>query len=218
MFLIGIAGKKQHGKDTLSKIIVEETNKLHPSTIVKTLHFADALKDFLIRTGLCNRKQCYGTEADKNTLTPVMWRNLPKEVQDNYPSTKRRGDFLTGRQVMQIFGTDVMRKMFYDDIWVSTLVRDAKTLDKEFEGGARPLVVIVPDTRFKNEVKIIKNNNGKVLHITRTNYDDGTDTHASENDITSQDCSFAASAVNTDQLTIIARKVILMYPGFREKK
>lgn len=91
-------------------------------------------------------EQCYGSDIDKNTLTDITWDNKK----------------LTAREVMEVVGTDIFRKL-KNDVWVSSTIERIKK-DK-------PGLAIIPDCRFPNEVNLIKDNQGKILRLTRNPFD-----------------------------------------------
>ena len=143
--IIGIAGKKGSGKNTFVNqvaaqyldIVMDETfsvddegrlyNKSPESNILSSaadifnttidvISFADPLKDFCISQMGLGYGQCWGTDADKNTLTEYMWEDAPGYTGD------RTGQ-MTGREVMQYFGTDIMRT-WNQDIWNISCIRN----------------------------------------------------------------------------------------------
>lgn len=107
---------------------------------IKVYHFADYLKKIAIDLFDLTPEQVYGTDADKNTPT-------------NYD--------MTARQFLQFLGTDVMRKI-KDSIWVDYTI---KQIQQEKSG-----VALIPDVRFPNEVKQIKEAGGCVIRLTREAY------------------------------------------------
>lgn len=158
-------------------------NEPHVFEKVKVYTFADSLKDFCVDTLGLRHEQCWGTDDEKNTETPYLWDNLPKFIREKYsnsviktgqigdsPMPVARSGKMTGREVMQIFGTDVAREMFEQNIWVNATLRKIRK-----EGY--PLAIIA-DVRFPSEVKAITGNNGSVIRLTRTF--DATDLHPSE--------------------------------------
>ena len=76
---------------------------------------------------------------------------------------------MTGREFLQFFGSEVCRKI-YEEIWVSRLIKDVET-----EG---PLLAVIDDCRYPNESEAVQNAGGKVVKLTRSNYNDS---HKSEN-------------------------------------
>lgn len=106
----------------------------------KVYHFADYLKHLCIELFDLEPHQVYGTDEDKNTMT-------------------KYGQ--TAREFLQYFGTDVMRKI-KDTIWVDYTLKSILSEQSE--------VAIIPDVRFPNEVKAIKQANGIVIRLTRNVY------------------------------------------------
>lgn len=114
--------------------------KLDP--IVRIYNFADPLKQLCVDILGLERHQCYGTDDEKNEKVDCYWN----EKQ------------LTGREVLQIVGTDWFRTM-QNDVWAGATIRRIKK-DK-------PNLAIITDCRFPNEVQAIKNAGGKVLRLSR---------------------------------------------------
>lgn len=63
--------------------------------------------------------------------------------------------FLTIRQLMQFYGTNVMRKFFGEDVWINATLKRAN--DK----------TIISDCRFINEANFIKKEKGTLIYINR---------------------------------------------------
>jgi hypothetical protein len=121
---------------------------------VKIMSFADPIKEFCIDVLGLSVAQCYGTDADKNTLTNMRWDGLPLSVRIKYtkgwswwkPWTwSPRCEQMTAREVMQVFGTDIMRA-WWSDMWASAAIKKAIR-------SPQP-IVIMPDTRFPNELEV----------------------------------------------------------------
>lgn len=66
---------------------------------------------------------------------------------------------LTGRQCLEILGTDIFRDNFGENIWIDTFIKN--TSNK----------VIIPDVRFKNELDMIEKLNGKILLVYKNESD-----------------------------------------------
>lgn len=156
---------------------------------VKVYSFADELKRFCMDVLGVPFEGCYGTDEQKNTPIPhLLWDNLPREI---VPHTIRpieqcksfdfRGDPndpdeymlyktgpMTGREVMQIFGTEVCRK-FYGDCWVRATMNAIKRDNLK--------LALVCDGRFPNEIEFGKKYNTKVVRLLRKVFEDN---HSSE--------------------------------------
>jgi hypothetical protein len=128
---------------------------------IKHYAFASPLKE--IATGLfgLSKEQCHGSNAEKNSLTWIRWEDIPGYKGDE---TGR----MTAREFLQVFGTEICRGI-YADIWTE---RTIKNISNE-----EPLIAVISDCRFPNEVEAVQRAGGKVIHLTRSNL---KDTHNSE--------------------------------------
>ena len=79
------------------------------------------------------------------------WREQP----DKFWSEKF-GKPVTPRWVLQHFGTEVMRQNMHDAIWIDSCL---------MRYNGKPTVIA--DTRFQNELKMIKKSGGKVILVKR---------------------------------------------------
>jgi hypothetical protein len=144
---------------------------------VKFYSFADPLKEFCIDVLGLKEEHCYGTNEQKDAKTHLDWDNMPipRDVaEDNDGDFKRfcnsTGGNMSGREVMQYFGTNICRSM-YDTVWVDATIRK---IQEEQVGLA-----LVPDVRFPNEVRGIQAAGGKVVRFLRAPFA-GEDEHSSE--------------------------------------
>ena len=128
---------------------------------IKHYSFAGALKEICSGLFGLSRAQCYGTDVDKNTLTWFRWEDMPGYEGDNEGK-------MTAREFMQYFGTDVCRKI-HPDIWTEHTVKNIRTEE--------PLIAVISDCRFQNEVDAVQRAGGKVIRLTRGVDNDG---HSSE--------------------------------------
>lgn len=142
--IIGIAGKKQSGKDTAAQVFVARGFTLDS--------FAAPIRAFVAHI--------IGEPiTEENKEAPIDWI-----------------DGKTPRQLMQTVGTEWGRSE-HPEIWVRSLMR-----------RVRPMAV-VPDVRFENEARAIRDAGGIVIHVVR----DGLpprDRHASEQGIQWRDCDW----------------------------
>ena len=145
---------------------------------VKVYSFADTLKNLAVHLFGLRPEQVYGSEADKNSSTQLLWENMPKALGSQILKVKAAPDAvrsfnwksgpMTAREFMQFFGTEIMRKM-YPNIWVDNTIK--KILAESSE------LAVIPDVRFPNEVEAILANGGQVIRLTRVHEEDD---HASE--------------------------------------
>ena len=129
---------------------------------VKIYSFADGLKTLCMDFFDLSFEQVYGTDEQKNTETNVCWSDLPT------PNVQIRSKKMTARELLQYFGTDIMRRM-NTNVWVNHAIR---TIKKECSQ-----IAIIPDVRFPNEVSSIKEAGGKVVRLERQFKEDS---HSSE--------------------------------------
>lgn len=118
---------------------------------VKVYHFADTLKNICHSLFGLTLEQVYGSDEHKNQPTDLLWENMP---ENNENLTGR----ITARELMQHFGTNVIRKI-KDDAWVASTISSIT--------GEGSEVAIIPDVRFPNEIEAIHKNGGIVIRLTR---------------------------------------------------
>ena len=147
--IIAFAGRKQSGKTTSAEFV---SNLFYQFGDSKIYNFADPLKNLCIDILGLEYNQCYGSDEDKNQLVNCYWDNKQ----------------LTAREVLQIVGTDMFRKM-QNHVWSNATIRQILR--------EQPNVAIIADCRFPNEVDAIKNVGGIVIKLTRNPYNSN---HASE--------------------------------------
>lgn len=147
--IIGILGFQGSGKDTVGDYLV----KHHGYTVDS---FANPLKDLLSTVFGWDRSLLEGSTKESRAWreTPDTWWEERLNWIDNQYSTLGR---FTPRVAMQVFGTDVMRKHFDDNIWIKSLEYRIKDLGK----------VVITDCRFPNECQLINQMGGKVLRVKR---------------------------------------------------
>ena len=139
--IIGLCGLIGSGKGTVADVLVEQG--------YEKISFADKLKDGVASVFNWDRQMLEGDTDESRE-----WR----ETIDTF-WTQETGRTITPRLVLQEYGTDCMRKGFYDGIWVSlTKQHILQNPNKNF---------IIPDVRFPNEIKMIKEIGGKVWRVQR---------------------------------------------------
>jgi hypothetical protein len=142
--IIGICGFQGAGKDTMANILIEKYGFIKFS-------FANALKD-IISILFCWPRELIEGDTNESRL----WR----ETVDEWWSKKLNIPELTPRMIMQKIGTDLFRKYFNEDIWVNIIekkIKDAGILQN----------IVITDCRFPNEIKLLRELGGKIIHIYR---------------------------------------------------
>ena len=149
---------------------------------VKKYSFADTLKEIGMTLFGLTYDQAYGSDAYKNQLVEhLRWENMPGVVTPESKGNiqgKWNAEMLgivlhesgpmTAREFLQFFGTEIMRKM-YEPIWAERTIKDIQQ--------EQPLLAVIDDCRFENEIRAIQEAGGKIIGLTRRPYKDN---HESE--------------------------------------
>jgi len=139
--IIGICGFIGSGKDTIADFLVSHHGYRRES-------FAGTLKDAVASVFGWDRIMLEGT-----TKASRAWR----EQEDEWWS-ERLGTKVTPRLVLQLWGTDVCRKAYHDDIWIASLENKLRKIEDN---------IVISDCRFPNEIQAIKNLGGEVIRVIR---------------------------------------------------
>lgn len=165
MYKISITGKANSGKNTVAKL----------------LH-----KKLLKESGYCNYKYIAFADPIKKMIR-IMFPDLPRKFlngpskyrSEQIPGAFKDGNPLTVRQLLIDLGTKVGRAA-NDSIWLYVF---DKTYEKELKFND---LIIVTDTRFRNEfdhvknkgfltIKIVRDDHAKILDISETSQDSISD-------------------------------------------
>lgn len=159
--LILITGKKRAGKDFTADYLLRHIRG-------KKYSFADPLKVFCMRAFGLTHEQCFGDSAAKESLSQIPWENLPfsheklQVIQSRYTDNNY---YLTARQILEIFGTDVCRGM-NNQCWVE--------MTSKIVVSESPDWAIIADCRFPNEIDYFLNHENYydpiVIRLTRNPY------------------------------------------------
>jgi hypothetical protein len=204
--IIGISGKKGHGKDTVGEMLRTALYKTRIGNSWKIRKFADTLKDIVCLLIGCTRQQLED-HVFKNTPLGKEWEvwycfhyklqntNNPtgrvsklcithEQVVDEFNklSTAIAGHTytkttLTPRLLLQLLGTECGRDIIHPNIWINALFSKYKH---------RPMLEypswIITDVRFINEVEAIKERGGIIIRVNNPNVE-STDIHISETEL-----------------------------------
>jgi hypothetical protein len=174
--IIAFSGRKQSGKTVCSEFLkgLLLTNGYQD---VEIFNFADPLKeDICMNMFNLTYIQCYGEDNSKNELVDAYWEDKQ----------------LSARDLMQLIGTDLFRKL-NKNVWVNALINKIRKTNHQ--------VVIVSDCRFPNEVESIKNNNGLVFRLNRNKHHSN---HISESILDSDvyDWNNFDAIISNEQMTV----------------
>lgn len=173
MTIIALSGKKGSGKSSLAQALLRNASELWPGKVVKKFALADPLKGILVDILGVDPALVYGDDTQKNTLTGLLWENLPHYhlvqidrarkaiseggteglLKDVCPSGP-----MTVREVLQEVGTGIFRR-FSQQVWVNALLRAIRRSDAQ--------VAVIDDVRFANEAQGVTDAGGVVVRLTR---------------------------------------------------
>jgi len=139
--IIGICGFIGSGKDTIADYLVN----LHG---FRRESFANSLKDAISYIFGWDRVMLEG-----RTKQSREWR----EQVDPWWSN-RLGIEVTPRLMLQLWGTEVCRRGFHDDIWIASLENKLRNSTDD---------VVISDCRFPNEIKSIRDAGGIIIWVKR---------------------------------------------------
>lgn len=183
--IIALSGHKGSGKNTLASftakffedpecfVFPEDCPETllewflgHGCMVAKEFAFADGIKDFCIDVLGLKHEQCHGSDEEKNTFTKYKWEDTPQ-----FHLGRDDADCMTGREVMQIFGTECVRAWF-GNVWADATIRKIQRTECD--------LAVITDNRFPNEVEAtLGQPKGYIIRLTRSPFA-GSDSHVSE--------------------------------------
>jgi hypothetical protein len=140
--IIGICGFIGAGKDTIADYLVGFHGYRRDS-------FAGTLKDAVAAVFDWDRELLEGRTPEARA-----WR----EQVDPWWAERLNMPNLTPRLVLQLWGTEVCRRAFHNDIWIASVENKLRTRHDN---------IVISDCRFPNEIASIKRAGGKVVWIRR---------------------------------------------------
>jgi hypothetical protein len=139
--IIGICGLIGSGKDTIADYL----QNIHQ---FRRESFAHTLKDAVAAVFGWDRELLEGRTRESRE-----WR---EQVDPWW--TARLNIPVTPRLVLQVWGTEVARKSYHDDIWIASLENKLRKTHDD---------IVISDCRFPNEILAIKRVGGVVIRVTR---------------------------------------------------
>ena len=177
--IIGVCGFIGSGKDTIADYLVNFHGFRRES-------FANTLKDAVSQVFGWDR-----TMLEGRTKQAREWR----EQVDPWWAERLNMPNLTPRLMLQLWGTEVCRKGFHDDIWIASLENKLRTSKDD---------VVISDCRFPNEIKSIKDAGGIVIRVKRGPEPEWYDAAVSMNRGSIQNMNWALSREKIAKLGIHA--------------
>lgn len=140
-------GKAQAGKTTSCEYLKKVLER--QGYTVGLYNFADSLKSFCYGVLGLEYESVYGSNEEKNKPTHIQWKNLPLSTDT---LSECMGDkmyssgveYMTGREVLQVFGTNICRAM-YSNCWVYATMLQIYNDNCDF--------ALIADVRFPNEIE-----------------------------------------------------------------
>lgn len=185
--IIGVSGYARSGKDTLAQHLVKHYG-------FKQVSFADILREavFLLNPIVGYRTETLGDYEERLSITAVRVQDvINKFGWGGYKETKF-GDEI--RALLQRLGTEVGRQLLGEDIWVTAAFKLMNS-DENY---------VLPDCRFPNEARTVKEFGGTVLRVNRPGFGP-VNSHASE--VGLDDWEFDAVITNDGTQEEFAAKV-----------
>jgi hypothetical protein len=163
--VIGITGKKRHGKDTLARLIAGEDAEW------RIEHFAAPLKVMVSEVFRLGPNQFRGGLKEAPLAAPIVMDDyLPQMAAVTGLPIQRAGCVASSsRELLQYFGADYVRAA-RASFWVDLLEQRA----------AGCLKVVIPDVRFVNEADYVRAQGGSIIRVHRVDLPDVPDAHCSE--------------------------------------
>jgi hypothetical protein len=176
--IIGVCGFIGSGKDTVADYLTNFHGFRRES-------FANSLKDAVAQVFGWDRIMLEG-----RTKQAREWR----EQVDPWWANRLDMPDLTPRLMLQLWGTEVCRKGFHDDIWIASLENKLRNSADD---------IVISDCRFPNEIRSIKAAGGIVVRVVRGAdpewYNDAADVNAG-----TQCIHYATAKVRMQKLQIHA--------------
>lgn len=195
VILIALGHRARNGKDYTASLI----KKYYPDAII--LHWADALyyecenkgnsepliKQIKIGTPDPDIFEIHYAIMDRisdsgKALYTILSAEKVPMLHDIF--TKRNITYYHGMtekdpEILQFWGTN-FRRAQEDEYWVKRVLEKVNEVGYNYT-GQEPLIILIPDTRFKNELKAVKEYGGIYVRVTRLN-EDGSRFYATDRD------------------------------------
>jgi hypothetical protein len=177
--IIGVCGFIGSGKDTIADYLTNFHGFRRES-------FANTLKDAVSQVFGWDR-----TLLEGRTKQAREWR----EQIDPWWAERLNMPNLTPRLMLQLWGTEVCRRGFHDDIWIASLENKLRNSTDD---------IVISDCRFPNEIKSIKDAGGIIVWVKRGELPEWYDWAVSANKGEVANFTWATSRAKLEQAGIHA--------------
>lgn len=177
--VVMFCGSAGSGKDTSFNFIKKHIEKTNESIVINHFSFGRVLKEIVVDICKLFLNENYSLEEMDN----YNYKEKVRTEHTVYSLDNQNGDPLVLRKLLQIIGTDILRKQLGDDIFAKTILNKIQV---EFNTVFGEQIVFITDLRFPNEQKCIedycKNSGYKciTIYIRRTVSLSDTYLHISE--------------------------------------
>ena len=236
--LIGISGVAGSGKDTTANFFVSEFDFV-------SISFADPLKRICADVFDWDENRLWGPSEERNKPDERYPRAIfvPSDQGEQFEADRfgvetepeYRTEYLSARYALQTLGTEWGRDC-YENIWVEYGIRLAKRIlssrgfiytkmrglqKREYYDTPDIQGVAIPDCRFKNEIKLMKNAGAILIRIKRpgAGLSGSAGAHASEAEqLSIPDSEFDYVLENDGTIEDLKQKVIAIGEDLKLEK
>jgi hypothetical protein len=171
--IIGVTGKKHHGKTTIGNHLADKYDFRH-------CPFADPMKEAVAALWGITRKEVDDYKEEPGEIPLV---EVHITISDKYVYT------YTWREHLQRFGTNMGRRVLGEEIWIDQLFEGQNWSDGDH--------IVISDVRFDNEAEALKRVGGWIIQVVRPDLVDD-DEHESEDGIDPDNIDYVI--INDDSL------------------
>lgn len=139
--IIGLVGLISSGKGTVGDMLVKQGYKQDS--------FASSLKDSAASIFNWDRELLEGSTKESRA-----WR----EEVDTWWADRLNIPGFSPRKALQLLGTEVFRENFHTDIWYLSMEARLRNNNSD---------IVITDTRFGNEINMVRNLGGKIVRVKR---------------------------------------------------
>lgn len=219
IILLGFGHRARNGKDTVANMLKEKLDN------VEIIHWADGVYEecinanstypLIVQEFVTKTKSYYSVLQDKKTgdrfaISSQTDPYLHKIFMDR-KITEYQGMDLKDAEILQFWGTNYRRTFCDKDYWVNLTINKARDIAEKMSSG----FILIPDTRFKNEVDSIRMNGGYYIKVIRTKKDgtqfisdDRDPTHPSEAELNDYPAEVTLKAFDVTELKTQVEKFI----------
>jgi hypothetical protein len=173
MRLIGLSGAARAGKDTTGHFIQVWGDR--QGFTVERHSFAAKLK---VSAARALGQAELDDDSEAIAFCEYLKRGGVIAIYDEDGSELRT---ISGREFLQLYGTEAHRDVFGSDFWVEALLAP---LDARVRELSAPSIAVITDARFPNEAEAIRARGGEIWEVVREDNPDaltgGLEAHVSE--------------------------------------